>query len=133
MQENLGLEIGFSDHTIDYKASLYSICLGATYIEKHFTLDKSMKGPDHEASLNPEQLNEFVSLIRECDIIMGDGIKSCKVSELNTKSVARRSLFFAKDLEMGHILQETDLISMRPNNGICPSKYEIYFINGSGN
>ena len=63
------------------------VVTGATYIEKHFTIDKNMEGPDHKASLNPNELNEFVSLIRECETIMGDGIKICKDSELNTKSV----------------------------------------------
>jgi N,N'-diacetyllegionaminate synthase len=126
MKEKLNLEIGFSDHTEDYKASLYSICLGATYIEKHFTIDKNMEGPDHKASLNPEELNEFVSLIRECEIIMGDGIKVCKDSELNTKSVARRSLYFNRDMKAGDIITENDLIALRPNDGICVSNFEDY-------
>ncbi len=124
MKEKLNLEIGFSDHTEDYKASLYSICLGANYIEKHFTINKNMEGPDHKASLNPEELNEFVSLIRECEIIMGNGVKLCKDSELNTKSVARRSLFFNRNMKAGEIIQEKDLIALRPNDGICVSNYE---------
>jgi N,N'-diacetyllegionaminate synthase len=126
MKEKLNLEIGFSDHTEDYKASLYSICLGATYIEKHFTIDKNMEGPDHKASLNPEELNEFVSLIRECEIIMSDGIKLCKDSELNTKSVARRSLYFNRDMKAGEIIEEKDLIALRPNDGICVSNFEKF-------
>tara|TARA_Y100000741_G_C18263097_1_gene561336 strand:- start:4097 stop:5101 length:1005 start_codon:yes stop_codon:yes gene_type:complete len=126
MKEILNLEIGFSDHTEDYKASLYSVCLGATYIEKHFTIDKAMEGPDHKASLNPDELNEFVSLIRECEIIIGDGVKLCRESELNTKSVARRSLYFNRDMNVGDIITENDLIALRPNDGICVSNFEKY-------
>ena len=126
MKEKLNLEIGFSDHTEDYKASIYSVLLGAKYIEKHFTIDKNMEGPDHKASLNPEELNVFVSLIRECKIIMGDGVKLCKDSELNTKSVVRRSLFFNRNMKEGEIIQEKDLIALRPYDGICVSKYENY-------
>ena len=126
MKEKLNLEIGFSDHTEDYKASIYSVLLGAKYIEKHFTIDKNMKGPDHKASLNPNELIEFVSLIKECDIIMGDGVKVCKDSELNTRSVARRSLFFNRDMKAGEIIEEKDLIALRPYDGICVSKLENY-------
>ena len=126
MQQNLNLEIGFSDHTENYKASLYAICIGATYIEKHFTINKCMDGPDHKASLNPDELNEFVSLIRECNTIMGDGIKICKDNEFNTRSVARRSLFFNRNVKCGEIIQETDLIALRPYNGICASNFEKY-------
>jgi N,N'-diacetyllegionaminate synthase len=126
MKNELNLEVGFSDHTEDYKASLYSICMGATYIEKHFTIDKNMEGPDHKASLTPEELKEFVSLIRECDVMFGNGIKKCKECELNTMSVARRSLCYSRDIYEGDTLREIDLIALRPNNGICVSKFEKY-------
>jgi len=124
MKTTLNLETGFSDHTIDFKASLYAVAHGATYIEKHFTIDKNLEGPDHRASLDPEELSEFVKQIRECEIILGDGNKMCKNSELNTRDVARKSLCYNRDLIAGHILQETDLISLRPYNGICVSNYE---------
>ena len=89
MKTEFNLNVGFSDHTVDFKASLYSVGLGASYIEKHFTIDKNMDGPDHRVSLNPSELKEFVKLIREYKIMMGDGIKICKNAELNTRSVAR--------------------------------------------
>jgi N,N'-diacetyllegionaminate synthase len=120
-----GCDIGFSDHTVDYKASLYSIMMGATYIEKHFTLDKNIEGPDHKASLNPLELKEFIKLIRECDIIKGDGIKKCKDSELKNKSLVRRSLFLNNNKLPNEIIEEDDLIALRPNNGICVSDYKI--------
>jgi N,N'-diacetyllegionaminate synthase len=126
MREKCKVDVGFSDHTVDYKASLYAVCLGATYIEKHFTIDKNMDGPDHKASLDPNELTEFVSLIRECETILGDGDKKCRDAELNTKSVARRSLYFNRDMNQGEIITENDLIALRPNSGICASKFEEF-------
>lgn len=126
MKEKLNLEIGFSDHTEDYKASLYSVCMGATYIEKHFTIDKNMEGPDHKASLNPTELKEFIKSIRDCEVMLGDGIKICKNAELNTKSVARKSLCYKKNLKKGHIIKYDDIIALRPNDGICVSHFEDY-------
>lgn len=126
MKNKFNIDVGFSDHTIDFKASLYAVCLGANYIEKHYTIDKEMEGPDHKASLNPEELNEFVSLIRECEVIMGDGIKKCRDAELNTKSVARRSLYFSRSMKKGEIINEDDLIPLRPNSGICASHFEEF-------
>lgn len=126
MKNKFNIDVGFSDHTIDFKASLYAVCLGANYIEKHYTIDKEMEGPDHKASLNPEELNEFVSLIRECEVIMGDGIKKCRDAELNTKSVARRSLYFSRSMKKGDIITEDDLIPLRPNSGICASNFEEF-------
>jgi len=123
MKNELNIPIGFSDHTIDETASLYSVCAGATYIEKHFTIDKNMEGPDHRASLNPEELNNFVKKIRECEIMLGNGIKKCTLNEEKNKKVVRRSLFFSRDLKRGHIISEEDLIALRPNNGIYVSKF----------
>ena len=124
MKNELNIPIGFSDHTKGELASLYSVCAGATYIEKHFTIDKNMEGPDHRASLNPEELNNFVKKIRECEIMLGDGIKKCTVNEKKNKKIVRRSLFFSRDLKKGHIITENDLIALRPYNGICVSKFE---------
>jgi len=126
MKNKFNVDVGFSDHTIDSKASLYAVCLGANYIEKHYTLDKEMEGPDHKSSLNPEEFNEFVSLIRECEVIMGDGIKICRDAELNTKSIARRSLYFSRSMKKGELINEDDLIPLRPNSGICASQFERF-------
>ena len=101
MKNKFNIDVGFSDHTIDSKASLYAICLGANYIEKHYTLDKEMEGPDHKASLDPEELNDFVSLIRECEIIMGDGVKKCRDAELNTKINCTQIIIFFTIYEKG--------------------------------
>ena len=124
MKEKFNIDVGFSDHTIGQKASLYSVAIGATYIEKHFTINKLMDGPDHRASLDPNELKEFVKMIRDCEIIMGDGIKLCKESEINTRDVARKSLFYNNDLKKGDIIKFEDLKALRPYNGICVSNYE---------
>jgi len=126
MKNELNIPIGFSDHTKDEIASLYSVCIGAEYIEKHYTIDKNMEGPDHRASLNPEELIQFVKKIRECEIMLGNGIKKCTKNEEKNKKIVRRSLFFSKDLKKGHIIREGDLIALRPNDGICVSKYENF-------
>lgn len=126
MKEKFNIEIGFSDHTQGFDASIYSVALGATYIEKHFTIDNNMFGPDHKASLNPSDLKDFVNKIRRCEVMLGDGIKKCKDAEKNTRSVARRSLCFNKNLKKGHIVTLKDLSSLRPYNGICVSKYANY-------
>ena len=119
-------DIGFSDHTLGNKASIYSVCLGATYIEKHFTLDKKMEGPDHRASLNPEELYNFVSEIKECEIMLGNGEKRCRPNEIEVRDKVRRSLFVNKDLKSGYKIKEEDLIALRPYDGICSSKYKEY-------
>jgi N,N'-diacetyllegionaminate synthase len=126
LQQELNIPIGFSDHTTGNEASIYSVCLGAEYIEKHFTLDKNSEGPDHRASLNSEELINFVSKIRECEIMMGSGIKICQEREKEVRQIARRSLFVTRDLVAGHILSEDDLIPLRPYDGICVSKFEEY-------
>jgi len=124
MKNELNIPIGFSDHTKNEIASLYSVCAGAKYIEKHFTINKNMEGPDHRASLNPNELINFVKKIRECEIMLGNGIKKCTENEEKNKKVVRRSLFFSKELKKGHIICDKDLIALRPNNGICASKFE---------
>ena len=123
MKNELNIPIGFSDHTKDEIASLYAVCSGAEYIEKHFTIDKNMEGPDHRASLNPEELNNFVKKIRDCEAMLGNGNKKCTENEEKNKKVVRRSLFFSKDLKKGDIITENDLIALRPYNGICVSKF----------
>ncbi len=126
MREKFKIDVGFSDHTQGHQASLYAVAIGATYIEKHFTKNKLMDGPDHKASLEPHELYEFVYLIRECETIMGDGVKQCRDVELNTRSIARRSLYFTRDMKQGEIITESDLIALRPNSGVCASRFEEF-------
>ena len=100
-----------------------AVTLGACFLEKHFTLDKNMNGPDHRASLTPSELNQYIQDIRRTEIMLGDGVKKCTLSEKNTQEVARRSLAVIRDMKMGEIITENDLICLRPNNGISA----IYF------
>lgn len=119
MEQNNDINaIGFSDHTHGSLASSIAIACGAKYIEKHFTLSKFMKGPDHKASLDGPELIDFIQQLRETEIILGSSIKQCQQSEINVKNVARRSLAYNKSLFKGHIIEWNDLIGLRPADGI---------------
>lgn len=113
--------IGYSDHTEGIEVSLAAVALGASVIEKHFTIDKSLPGPDHKASLNPEELHQLIHGIRVIeDAISGSGIKTPTESELKNKNIARKGLYFKLDLPKGHVIQESDLVILRPYSGISP-------------
>lgn len=117
-----GLPVGFSDHTKGLEISLAAVALGARVIEKHFTLDRSMVGPDHQASLEPRELNDLVSGIRAIESALGDGMKVPSDSEHNTATVARKSLVASRALQEGHILRFTDIAIKRPGIGMKPSE-----------
>lgn len=119
--EELDVAIGYSDHTLGIEIPIAAVALGATVIEKHFTLDKNMEGPDHRASLEPEELKAMVKAIRNIELaISGNGLKEPSPSELKNRIVARRSIHIRRDLSAGHILSNSDLIMKRPGNGISP-------------
>jgi len=120
----LGLEVGFSDHTTDEYAAISAISIGASYIEKHITLDNNLPGPDHKASLNPEKFIWFCKKIRDTEELLGDGIKRCMPSEIENKKVARRSLAASRDIKSGEIIKEDMLISLRPDIGISAIHFE---------
>lgn len=120
LQQNFGYPIGYSDHTKGDLASIVAVAMGATVIEKHFTLDKNMEGPDHKASLNVEELKEMVDDIRAVETIMGNGVKQPMKSELNTRIVARKSVVLAHNIQKGEILKKEDLVLKRPGNGLAP-------------
>lgn len=131
MKEKLSLikddiDIGFSDHTQGIDASVYSVCTGATFIEKHFTINKDMEGPDHRASLDPDELNLFVKKIREIEIILGDGVKKFRNSESENRKIVRRSLAYNIGLKKGTILKYDHLTTLRPNTHICGSRLEEF-------
>jgi N,N'-diacetyllegionaminate synthase len=94
--------------------------MGALVIERHFTLDKSLPGPDHAASMDPQALNRWVTAIRQVEKSLGDGVKRAMPSEIDTVSVARRSLVVTRDLEPGDAIAEADLTALRPADGISP-------------
>ncbi|MDT2820804.1 N-acetylneuraminate synthase [Enterococcus devriesei] len=115
--------VGYSDHSLGYDVGICSVAMGARVIEKHFTLDTNLPGPDHKASLNPEDFKVFVDHIRNAEIFLGDGIKRPMPSEMSTREVARKSLIVVKDLNAGDVLNEKNLSIKRPGNGIGPKYF----------
>lgn len=115
-----GVNIGYSDHTLGIEVSLAAVALGATVIEKHFTLDKSMEGPDHLASLEPDELTALVVGIRNIENALGSAIKVPSASESKNIKIARKSIHLSKDIKAGHIFTMSDLTVKRPGDGISP-------------
>ena len=125
IQEDLGVDVGYSDHTLGIEVPIAAVALGARVIEKHFTLDKSLPGPDHKCSLNPDELKLMVLSIRNIEAaITGSGIKEPSKSEMKNIDIARKSLHLKNDLQQGDILSAKDLISLRPGDGISPMHIE---------
>jgi N,N'-diacetyllegionaminate synthase len=116
--------IGYSDHSPGIHASVAAVALGARIIEKHFTLDKNLPGPDHQASLTTVELGEMIRQIRDIENALGDGVKTPQPIELDCIQVARRSLVAAHDLPRGHRLSASDILIKRPGSGIPPSQRE---------
>jgi N-acetylneuraminate synthase/N,N'-diacetyllegionaminate synthase len=115
-----GLPVGYSDHTLGSEIALAAVALGATVIEKHFTLDRSLPGPDHAASLEPAELKQMITSVRNVEAALGNGIKIPARCELANISVARKSVVAARRLVTGHRLTAQDLTLKRPGNGIAP-------------
>jgi N,N'-diacetyllegionaminate synthase len=120
MQAAFGVAVGYSDHTAGIEVAIAAVALGATVIEKHFTLDKNLPGPDHKASLEPHELKAMVSAIRNIEISLGDGIKRITPSEVRNKPVARKSLVASKAIKAGEILSAENITTKRPGTGISP-------------
>ncbi|MFH1121133.1 MAG: N-acetylneuraminate synthase [Bacteroidota bacterium] len=120
MKNAFGLMAGYSDHTAGIEIPVAAVALGAVMIEKHFTTDRNLPGPDHKASLEPDELIAMVRSIRNVEKALGDGIKKPSASEIKNILIARRSIHLAENLPSGHILRETDLVMKRPGNGISP-------------
>ncbi|MEG1800662.1 MAG: N-acetylneuraminate synthase [Oscillospiraceae bacterium] len=126
LQRNFGTKIGYSDHTLGLAAPLAAVSLGATIIEKHFTLDKTMEGPDHAASMNPQELCQLVKAIRETELVLGSGVKTVTQSEAKNKDVARKSIVAKVAIKKGETLTEKNLTVKRPGSGISPMRwYEV--------
>lgn len=118
-----GLSVGYSDHSEGVVVPVAAVARGAILIEKHFTLDKGMEGPDHKASLDPLELKEMVQAIRAVESALGDGIKGPRSSEIKNKVAARKSLVAARNITAGQIMTESDLAVKRPGNGVSPYRY----------
>jgi N,N'-diacetyllegionaminate synthase len=125
LKEAFKLPIGYSDHTIGIVVPIAAVAMGAKIIEKHFTLDKNLPGPDHKASLDPCELKKMVEAIRNIEQALGDGIKKPNQSEFKVMTVARKSLVAARNLKAGEIVLENDIAVKRPGDGIKPEFIDI--------
>ena len=115
--------IGFSDHSLGIEASIGAVAKGAKVIEKHFTIDKNMEGPDHKSSLNPKELEIWVKSIRNIEKALGSDKKKPNTSEINIAKVARKSIVAEKDINKGEILTSDNITKKRPGTGISPTEY----------
>jgi N,N'-diacetyllegionaminate synthase len=120
IRDAFGVKIGYSDHTLGTEVSVAAVAMGATVVEKHFTLDRTLPGPDHKASLEPEELKAMVQAIRNIEKAMGDGIKRPSTSEEKNKLIARKSLVAATAIRTGECLTNVNLAVKRPGTGISP-------------
>ncbi len=132
MKDAFKLEVGYSDHSAGIVVPIAAVAKGAVLIEKHFTVDKSLPGPDHKASLDPIELKEMVDGIRTVEKVLGDGIKGPRPSEVKNKAVARKSLVAATGIVAGELFNTENLAIKRPGNGINPIKYWHYLNKPSG-
>jgi N-acetylneuraminate synthase len=123
MAAAFGLPVGYSDHTPGIHISLAAVARGAQVVEKHFTLDRTLPGPDHKASLVPDELRQLVRQTREIQQALGDGIKRPTSSEWKNRDVARKSLVAAKAIQAGEAFTEENLACKRPGTGVSPSSY----------
>lgn len=124
LRAKFGRPVGFSDHTAGIDIALAAVALGASVIEKHFTLDKALPGPDHRASLDPQELHALVGGIRRVEQALGDGVKQSKPSEADTRTIARRSLFLRDALPAGQDIAADLLVALRPAGGIEPDQLD---------
>ncbi|WP_282629954.1 N-acetylneuraminate synthase [Empedobacter sedimenti] len=125
IQKKFDVEIGYSDHTLGIEVPIAAVALGATIIEKHFTLDNTMPGPDHAASLEPIELKAMVNAIRNIDeAISGNGIKEPSESERKNMDIARKSIIAKIDIKKGEIFSEDNITAKRPGTGISPMKWD---------
>jgi len=121
-----GVAVGYSDHTLGIEVPIAAVALGATIIEKHFTLDRNLPGPDHRASLEPDELKAMVSAIRNIEQAMGDGIKRPSASEVKNKPIARKSLVAAREIQAGEFFTAENLTTKRPGTGISPMRWDEF-------
>lgn len=124
IRQRFGVEVGYSDHTKGIEVPIAAVALGAIIIEKHFTLDRNMEGPDHKASIEPDELKEMVSAIRNIEQAVGDGVKRVTESEKGNISIARKSIVAARNIKKGEVFTEDNLTVKRPGIGISPMRWE---------
>ena len=124
IQDEFGVEVGYSDHTLGTEVAIAAVALGAKVVEKHFTLDRNMTGPDHKASLEPDELIRMVAGIRSIEKALGDGNKVITQNEIQNRDVARKSIVASRDIQAGEVFTENNLTAKRPGTGISPMKWD---------
>ncbi|MDQ1264751.1 MAG: N,N-diacetyllegionaminate synthase [Campylobacterota bacterium] len=122
--KTFNISFGYSDHTLGIEVDIAAVAMGASCIEKHFTLDKTMQGPDHKASLEPDELKEMVKAIRNIELALGSSVKKPSKSEIPNMQVARKSIVAACTIKKGELLSEDKLAIKRPGNGISPMRWD---------
>lgn len=122
--ESFKVRVGYSDHTKGIEVPVAAVAMGASVIEKHFTLDRTMEGPDHKASLEPDELRSMVQAIRNIEQALGDGIKKVSLSEEGNKEIARKSIFTCRTIKKGEIFSEKNITVKRPGNGMSPMRWD---------
>ena len=125
LQKELNVDIGYSDHTLGIEIPIAAVALGAKVIEKHFTLNRNMTGPDHAASLEPHELSQMIQAIRNIEMALsGSGLKNPSPSELKNRDIVRKSLHLTRSMLKGETIKRTDVTAIRPGNGISPMEIE---------
>jgi len=124
IRDAFGVAVGYSDHTLGIEVPIAAVALGATVIEKHFTLDRNLPGPDHNASLEPDELKAMVAAIRNIEQALGDGIKRLTSSEAKNKLLVRKSLVASHAIKMGDIFSAQNVTTKRPGTGISPMRWD---------
>ena len=119
-----GVAVGYSDHTLGIEVAIAAVAMGASVIEKHFTLDRNLPGPDHKASLEPKELKAMVAAIRNIEVALGDGIKRLTPSEARNKPVARKSLVASQAIKAGEVFSAQNITTKRPGTGISPMLWD---------
>jgi len=125
IKKSLGIAVGYSDHTLGIEIDIAAVTMGASIIEKHFTLDKKMDGPDHKASLDPNELIDMVRSIRNIEQAMGDGVKRLTKSESPNIDIVRKSIVAKNKIKKGEIFSDVNLTTKRPGGGISPMKWDL--------
>lgn len=123
LAERFGLPVGYSDHTRGIEVPVAAVAMGACVIEKHFTLNRKMQGPDHKASLEPKELAQMVSEIRHIEAAIGNGIKQPSEAERPNQAIARKSIVASRDIGVGEVFTEENITTKRPGNGISPMRW----------
>lgn len=124
LQQAFKLPVGYSDHSLGIEVPIAAVAMGASIIEKHFTLDKGLPGPDHSASLSPEELTNMVQAIRNIELAMGDGIKRAAGGEVRNKAIARRSIVAVRPITKGEVFTAENITAKRPGTGISPMRWD---------